>query len=130
MSALCVAALAAGLTWRLDVERFDLVWTHSVEKTEWRETWQVGADRRLHLLEAAIQGSGAGMEPPPEARLIEGWWVWQPSAEAGTVESLALARSGVVADYRLCIRKEHCAELSALLPGLAADDSVMLTACT
>lgn len=129
MSALCIAALAAGLSWRLPVERFDLTWTHSVEKIEWRESWRVGADRRLYLVEAAVQGFGAGMEPPPEARLVEGWWVWRPPAGQAGQERLVLARSGAVADYSLCIRKEHCEPLSSLLSGLQDDDNVMLEGC-
>jgi hypothetical protein len=32
----------------------------------------------LELVQARVKGSGAGMEPPPEARLVDGWFQWQP----------------------------------------------------
>ena len=32
---------------------------------------------------AAIRGYGAGMEPGPDARLQDGWLVWQPKGAAG-----------------------------------------------
>ena len=41
-----------------------LAWTHSVEKTRWEEDWREVA-AGLELVEARVQGSGAGMEPPP-----------------------------------------------------------------
>ena len=47
---------------------FSLAWTHSVEKTEWREDWRV-TDAGLVPIRAAVKGSGAGMEPGPEGSL-------------------------------------------------------------
>jgi len=49
----------------LPTEEFTLAWTHSVEKTRWEETYRVDGDR-LALIEARIQGMGAGMEPPAD----------------------------------------------------------------
>lgn len=98
MSATCLLVGATALT--LASAGFDLTWRHSVEKTEWRESWVV-EDGRLRLSEAAVKGSGAGMEPGPEARLQGGWWVWTP--DLAPVASLTLAASGATgAGWRLC----------------------------
>ncbi|MBI3445588.1 MAG: DUF1850 domain-containing protein [Magnetospirillum sp.] len=76
MSGLC-AVLAAGLTVLSPSDSFQLSWTHSVEKVEWREDWRVEAGR-LVLERASVAGSGAGMEPPPEAVRDGDRWVWNP----------------------------------------------------
>lgn len=79
---------------------FTLDWRHSVERTRWRESWRVGGDA-LHLTEAAVQGSGAGMEPGEGARLVDGWWVWRP--ELKPQPQMALATSGATGGgWRLC----------------------------
>lgn len=79
---------------------FTLDWQHSVEKTRWRETWLVSADH-LQLTKAAVKGSGAGMEPGPEARLQDGWWVWEPVL--APLQQLLLATSGATGGgWQLC----------------------------
>ena len=81
-------------------DSFSLTWTHSVEKPEWREDWRV-TPAGLGPTRAAIRGYGAGMEPGPDARLQDGWLVWQPKAPP--VRELALAASGATgAGWRLC----------------------------
>lgn len=88
---------------------FTLSWTHSVERVEWRETWEVEEDG-LTLLASAVKGSGAGMEPGPEARLSEGWWI---SPGGLSVDSLTLAASGATGDgWTLCTSRT-CHELGA-----------------
>lgn len=78
---------------------FTLSWTHSVERTEWVEEWQV-LNGRLHLTQAAVRGSGAGMEPGAGAVLKDGWWVWSPDV---SVTTLVLAASGATGQgWRLC----------------------------
>jgi len=72
--------------------QFTLEWTHSVERQAWRETWEITQDHRLHLVEAAVKGSGAGMEPGPGGHFQDGWWVWTP--DLPPVPSLILAASG------------------------------------
>ena len=57
---------------------FTLGWTHSVEHVRWEEDWRV-TPAGLELVEARVQGSGAGMEPPEGARLAGGWWTWRPA---------------------------------------------------
>ena len=72
---LCLAS--AGVVKMLWVAAFTLAWTHSIEKTAWQEDWRI-TRRGLELVHARIKGFGAGMEPPPDARLVDGWFQWQP----------------------------------------------------
>ncbi len=91
--------LVSGKALALAAPLFTLGWTHSVEKVEWEETWRV-AGTTLVLEQARVKASGAGMEPPPEARRVEGWYVWHPQR----IESrLMLAASGATGSgWRLC----------------------------
>jgi hypothetical protein len=119
MSALCV--LAAGKTLVLAIAGFTLSWTHSVERTEWRESWSV-TPAGLVLTEARVKGSGAGMEPGEGAQRRDGWWVWQPSAPP--VPELVLAASGATASsWRLC-HDGGCLDL-----GGEAAAPVLIAAC-
>ena len=94
---------------------FDLTWTHSVEQTEWRESWAIGAEG-LRLTEAAVKGSGAGMDPGKGARLENGWWVWQP--DLPPVPSLTLAASGATGGgWRIC-SGGNCSEFGAAPGGV------------
>jgi hypothetical protein len=94
---LCVLAPAAMLA--LAGSSFSLVWTHSVEKTEWRERWAVVGDR-LVLQEARVRGSGAGMDPPDGSVLRYGWWVYHADRAVG---QLNLAVSGATGrGWQLC----------------------------
>ncbi len=126
MSLLCAAALAAGLNWSLPGGQVTLVWTHSVERIDWQETWSAEGDH-LALLSARVKGSGAGMEPADNAVLRDGWWVWQPDPPV-SVTALTLARSGAVADWRLCFAAD-CRPLSGWLPGLPPTATVTLSPC-
>lgn len=126
MTLLCAALLAGNLVWQLPgAERFDLVWIHSVEKVEWRETWVVEKGA-LHLVTVRVKGSGAGMEPPPNARLLEGWWV--SDVTEVSYPTVTLARSGVVSDYSLCL-DGGCRPLVGWLSGLPEIGSLVLSAC-
>lgn len=92
--------MVAGAAIALASPEFTLDWTHSVEKIEWRENWRIEGDR-LHLARAAIKGSGAGMEPGPDATLQGGWWVWTPDLPPQS--ELLLASSGAtVSAWHLC----------------------------
>ena len=73
---LCLAS--AGIAKTLSIAAFTLAWTHSIEKVEWQEDWRV-TPQGLELVQARVKGFGAGMEPPPEARLVDGWFQWQPA---------------------------------------------------
>ena len=94
----------------LSVTAFTLAWTHSVEKTAWQEDWRI-TSRGLELTAARVKGSGAGMEPPPDARLVGGWFQWQP--KPAPMPEVALANSGAAGEWRLC-HAGHCRTLSAI----------------
>lgn len=76
-----------------------LVWTHSVERTEWAEVWRA-TPGGLVLAEASVAGSGAGMEPPEGARREAGAWRWTPALPP--LPAVVLRRSGATADWRVC----------------------------
>jgi hypothetical protein len=72
-------SFAGGFTLRIDgaaksvciplpCNAFDLSWKHSVERTEWRETYAVGPGGAILLTASAFSSAGAGM---PD-RLAEG----------------------------------------------------------
>ncbi len=112
MSGLC---LAAGLiTAALPFSAFTLAWTHSIEKIRWEEDYHI-ARGHLILDEARIRGSGAGMEPPPNAQLRDGVWHYRP--ELAPLTSLRLSHSPYTSGYELC-HSARCQPLAALLPGL------------
>lgn len=121
--ALCLAAGAAVA--RLALASFTLAWAHSVEKLRWEEDWRVEGGA-LVIVEARIQGSGAGMEPPEGAVLQGGFWRWRPSLPP--LPRLELARSGAVPDWQLCLGAS-CRPLEALLPPEAAGQAVALRPC-
>lgn len=92
--------LIAGGTWWLLGPALTLAWNHSVEKIRWEEDYRV-VNGRLMLVEARVQGSGAGMEPPPHARYADGWWRY--TGTLPPLERLTLANSDFVPDYQLCL---------------------------
>lgn len=106
---LCLAT--AGVVKSLAVASFMLTWTHSVEKIEWQEDWRV-TPQGLEVVEARVKGSGAGMEPPPDALLKDGWFRWKP--QLPSLPEVALGNSGVAGEWRLCT-EGTCQELSAIL---------------
>lgn len=112
------------------VQRFTLAWTHSIEKTRWEEDYAVrpgaspGAAPRLQALTARVRGSGAGMEPPPDAVLRNGWYEYTPPTVSP--HGLRLTRSVFTADYEWC-SAGHCAPLSSLLP--SDGDVTLLSPC-
>lgn len=120
-----ICLLAAAKSAVVAAEIVTVVWTHSVEKVEWRETW-AAVPGGLVVVEARVKGSGAGMEPGEGARLVDGWWVWRPAAPP--VPAVTLARSAAVADWRLCSH-HACTTPGALIPGLPADMAVTLAPC-
>lgn len=111
-AALCIALASAGAAdapvARLPVEAFSLVWTHSVERIEWREDWRI-ANGKLVLDEARVRGNGAGMEVPDGAKLVNGSWVYRPHVPP--LDRLNLANSNFTADHRICV-KDGCRNLA------------------
>jgi len=94
---LCLAS--AGVIKTLSIAAFTLAWTHSIEKVEWQEDWRV-TPQGLELAQARVKGSGAGMEPPPEARLVDGWFQWRPAR--APMPELILGNSGAAGEWRFC----------------------------
>lgn len=94
------ACLAVGaMMLHLTAGTFTLHWTHSIEHIAWEEDWTVLPDG-LRLDRSRIKGSGAGMEPGPDAVWQDGWWV---SPGHLTVPRLTLAASGATgAGWTLC----------------------------
>lgn len=116
---LCILAGAKAAT--LAASAFTLVWTHSVEKTEWREEWRV-TPAGLELVEARVKGSGAGVDPPDGAALEDGWWVYAP--KVAPMPRLVLAASGAtVSGWSLC------AHDACLTLGEEAGQTVIVEAC-
>jgi hypothetical protein len=123
MAALCLAAGALAVT--LPLSQFTLAWMHSIEKIRWEEDWRV-AGNHLVIDEARIVGSGAGMEPPPDAKLVKGVWHYKPSVAPLT--QVNLAHSPFTRGYEICT-KGTCTPLAKLLPGMKAIDVVSMRAC-
>lgn len=115
MSCLMAGAIALAVQ-----NGFGLSWTHSVERTEWRERWEVRGDQ-LYLNEARIRGSGAGMEPGEGARRQGDWWVWEPQL---SVPELALAASGATSGGWTLCTDNGCREL-----GTTAGKATVLRPC-
>lgn len=125
-----VAGVSASHPVFVPVEQFTLAWMHSIEKVRWEEDYAVvpghgkGSAPALQALAARVQGSGAGMEPPVDARLRDGWYEYTPKIR--NPAELRLTRSGYTADYEWCAGG-RCRPISELLP---SDGGVtLLTAC-
>jgi len=98
--------------------RFTLAWMHSIEKIRWEEDYRVqrdGAGRpQLRLALARIQGTGAGMEPPPDAVRHGAWYEYVPADQPQG--ALRLTRSPYTADFELCPAGQPCRPMGAWLP--------------
>jgi hypothetical protein len=106
---LCI--VGGGVAVQLAVAGFTLAWTHSVERTEWRENWRIDGER-LVIAEARVKGSGAGIDPPPDAHVEDGFYVWRP--EPVPREEVVLRRAPEVGDWTLCAAG-RCAPLGEWL---------------
>ncbi|TEA78596.1 DUF1850 domain-containing protein [Allopusillimonas ginsengisoli] len=101
------------------VHQFTLAWTHSIEKVRWEEDYRVlpptipGGSPTLVAGKARIRGSGAGMEPPPDAVFHDDWYEYQPEREPPP--TLRLTRSIYTADFDWCM-KGTCLPMSAIMP--------------
>jgi hypothetical protein len=120
---LCLTS--AGVVKSLSVAAFTLAWTHSIEKTDWQEDWRV-TPGGLQLVQARVKGSGAGMEPPPEARLVDGWLQWQPAR--GPMPELVLGNSGAAGEWRLC-SDGGCRTLSEIFGHPIDANVTIMSAC-
>ena len=123
-AAICLALGAHHVS--LPTDRFTLSWTHSVEKTGWQEDYAIRGTG-LALTEARIQGTGAGMEPPPDALFRDGWWHYVPHLPV--LPELRLTLSPYTADYRLCWNQQ-CRSLAKLVGAKHPDGVVTVRPCT
>lgn len=131
---LCLALAAAGASAPpvfIPAAQWTLAWTHSIEKLRWEEDYAVQtgpgpqAEPTLHALAARVRGSAAGMEPPPDARLANGWYHYVPQQRKPAL--LRLTRSEFTADYELCL-EGRCQPMAHWL---ASDGGVtLLWACS
>jgi len=80
----------------------------------------------LELVQARVKGSGAGMEPPPEARLINGWFQWQP--QRPPMPEVVLGNSGAAGEWRLCADGQ-CRTLSDIFGRSIGANVTTLRAC-
>lgn len=120
---ICIAA--GGLVTALAVNAFTLAWSHSVEKIRWEEDYRIeGA--LLRLTEARIAGSGAGMDPPPGARLEGGVWHYTPPLPP--LPELRLTHSGYTAGYELC-HDGRCEPLRTYAPRAGGGEVIEVAAC-
>lgn len=82
-----------------------LAWSHAVEKTRWEEDWLVGV-AGFHLVEARLEGPGAGMVPPEGAVFDGRVWRWHPRMRFQE-DRLVLARSGAAGGtWEICAKGE------------------------
>jgi hypothetical protein len=95
----------------LALSAFTLVWTHSIAKVDWQEDWRV-TPAGLELMQARVKGTGPGMEPPPEARLVDGWFQWKP--QRAPMPEVVLGNSGEAGEWRLC-HDGKCQTLSEIV---------------
>ena len=102
-----------------------LAWQHSIEKIRWEEDYRA-TPAGVVLLEDRVQGTGAGMEPPPDAKFDGKWWRY--NAHVAPLPQVILRRSGMtVGDWQVCI-KGACKPMGDYLPDPKADP-VTLTTC-
>ena len=121
MTALCLAGGGAAV--KLAAAAFTLVWIHTIEKVPWEEDWRVEPGH-LVLDTVRLKGSGAGMEPAPEARLENGFYTWHPHAPRPEIV-LRRADAAQVGDWTLCAAE--CRPLAAWLTPNA--DPVTIRPC-
>lgn len=120
---LCLAS--AGVVKALSIAAFTLVWTHSIEKTDWQEDWRI-SPKGLELVQARVKGSGAGMEPPPDARLVDGWFQWRPAR--APMPRVLLGNSGAAGEWRLCTDGQ-CRTLSEIFGHPVGANVTTMSAC-
>ena len=123
MMALCMSAGAMSAT--LFVHSFTLSWMHSVEKIRWEEQWQI-ENQSLHVISASVRGSGAGMEPPPDALFKEGAWHYTP--HVSPLKAVRLSHSPYTKEYELCF-DGRCTPLNDFFENLPETDTIVLEAC-
>lgn len=122
MNGIC---LVAGLLIAQFGDDITLRWTHSVQKTVWEEDYRREGNA-LRVVEARVRGSGAGMEPPPDAVLRGGAWHYTPRLPL--LPEVMLTHSPHVPAYVVC-SAGACRAADAWLPGLPDSGVMTLRPC-
>ncbi len=119
--------LAAGALIHLHTAALTLGWTHSVEKIRWEEDYKL-TKAGIVVTQDRLQGTGAGMEPPPDATFDGKWFRYRPKLPPQP--QIILRRSGMtVSDWSVCI-KGRCKPMAAYMPkGHKNADPVTLKPC-
>ena len=123
LAALCISS--GVLSAVVPTTAFGLQWMHSIEKTQWFEQWAV-TPHMLVLERARVATSGAGMDIPDNAVLVDGMYRYDVNLE---IQRVTLSHSPYTAQATLYI-EQRCKPLSDWLPGLPAIAAVELAACT
>jgi hypothetical protein len=123
MSLLCLAG--GGAVTKLTAAAFTLTWMHTIEKIPWQEDWHI-AGHQLVMDEVRLKGSGAGMDPAPEARLENGFYRWTPAQN--TRDRILLRRSDAanIGDWNFCTDGQ-CRKIGEIVPATA--DPVTIYPC-
>lgn len=122
MIGICLGVSLCLIQAQLPGDRFTLAWTHSIEKIRWEEDYRI-EHAHLVLVEARVQGAGAGMEPSADAEFRHGWWHYRPALEPLSV--LTLARSRSAGDHELCW-DGRCRPLASVVGEPPADYAPLL----
>ena len=77
-------------------------------------------------MQARAKGSGASMESPPEARLVDGWFQWRPSR--ALMPEVVRDNSGAAGEWRLCVDGK-CRTLSEILGHPIGVNATTMSVC-
>lgn len=72
--------LLAGQLWLRSAAPVTLAWRHSVEHFEVEEVFQASGPG-VSTVETRVRGLGAGVDVPPDAHWVDGWWRFVPASQ-------------------------------------------------
>ena len=91
------------------------------------EPYTGGAANSLYVNVGPARLVDAGHDKPPlEARLVDGWFQWQPKRAA--VPQLVLGNSGAAGEWRICA-DGHCRTLSEIFERPIGANVTVMSAC-
>lgn len=107
---LCIGLLGQAPAQAVETDTITLDWVHSVEKIHWIERWSLKPEGFVPI-DAKIKSGGSGMEPPPEATLVDGWYVYTP--DIASVPEIVIPDSDFTAPMTLCTTAGACDAVAA-----------------
>jgi hypothetical protein len=122
---MAVCIVAGGVVTTLAINAFTVAWMHSIEHIRWEEDYRVEGPM-LHLVEARVQGSGAGMDPQPGSRFENGVWHYVPPLPL--LPEIRLSRSNYTAGYDFC-HDGKCQPLKQLAPAAKLGEVIEVKSC-